>query len=588
MILVLVSVIGAANRAQAQVSQNIVGPTYYAALYGVFGNDSTDNCAALTTPVTGMLAVVSAAGGGYIDLPYGNLTKLTSCNLSIPGNIVLRCYPTGPGWNNPPPAPPACGLHITYSGDTYPAVQCLQEGQCGLENMYVKVDTADKPMMLYTCSAPWLDNVRFKGLTSASGTTCARGGACPTNKGVLFGNAGNHTADCNTINDGYAGYGGPPHVNSLYFQNTSTWLEFNENANGIIVTSVRGDFTDANPSGYAIEGKGAPGDPTYNNQFFGIGVEQAPYHPSNTDCNYAGVFGLTGYADGWYAIYESSDTHDSGCVHSATISANSRYNHLVETVGSFPEGAFDDGSNHWNYLEDLPNQTYSVRQLLPLFLGNGDTYNNRILNATWAYYAVENDNTIMVSPGPYTYQTLWVSNSDDGTCASHGGLIKVWCFYDGTGWKPMGNGSSPTFKTPALGDATASSLLATGIVDGRVPVTITTGTSYTLGGTYNSGYTFNQEATASTGVTYNLPSGTAAGGQQYCIANSYNGSAGDYGVLTLNANGIGKYIIYNGARSVSNGNIQSSGALGDSICVVRIDGSNWQVVGQPVGTWTLH
>ena len=198
---------------------------------------------------------------------------------------------------------------------------------------------------------------------------------------------------------------------------------------------------------YAIEGKGADGYPTYNNQFFGIGVEQAPSVHDSTDRNYDGVFGLTGYAQGWYGIYESSDTAGSGCTHSAKLSANlnanSIHNHLVATVGLFSGGAFDDESNHLNYLEDLPNQTYTVRNLLPLFIGNGDTYNNRILNATWAFYSVANDNAIAVSPGPYTYQTLWVSNSDDSTCASHGGAIKVQCFYDGTGWKPMGNRLQP-------------------------------------------------------------------------------------------------------------------------------------------------
>ena len=51
--------------------------------------------------------------------------------------------------------------------------------------------------------------------------------------------------------------------------------------------------------------------------------------------------------------------------------------------------------------------------------------------------------------------------------------------------------TSPTLVTPVLGAATATSLLASGIVDGEAPVTVTTGASATLGGTYNSGYTFN-------------------------------------------------------------------------------------------------
>ena len=71
-------------------------------------------------------------------------------------------------------------------------------------------------------------------------------------------------------------------------------------------------------------------------------------------------------------------------------------------------------------------------------------------------------------------------------------------------------------------------LLATGTVDGPAPVDITTGTTASLGGTFKSGYTFNQEATAATAVAYTLP--TAAAGLQYCVGNSWNGSAATTGV----------------------------------------------------------
>ena len=93
--------------------------------------------------------------------------------------------------------------------------------------------------------------------------------------------------------------------------------------------------------------------------------------------------------------------------------------------------------------------------------------------------------------------------------------------------------TNPTLTTPALGAATATSLLATGIVDGTVPAAPTTQTACTLGtasfgclGSFNTGYSFNEYATAGTGVTYTLP--TAAAGKQYCVANAYNGSAAEY------------------------------------------------------------
>src|SRR5208337_4192490 len=60
--------------------------------------------------------------------------------------------------------------------------------------------------------------------------------------------------------------------------------------------------------------------------------------------------------------------------------------------------------------------------------------------------------------------------------------------------------TSPVLTTPSLGAATATSLLATGIVDGVAPTTLTTsgcvtGTHCALGGTYKSGYTWNNYGT---------------------------------------------------------------------------------------------
>jgi hypothetical protein len=145
--------------------------------------------------------------------------------------------------------------------------------------------------------------------------------------------------------------------------------------------------------------------------------------------------------------------------------------------------------------------------------------------------------------------------------------------------------TSPSLTTPSLGAATATSLLASGIVDGLAPLTVTTGSSATLGGTYKSGYTYNQEATAATAVVYTLP--TAAAGLQYCVGNSYNGSAGDTGTLKLLTSASGQFIIYNGALSATNGYVISAGALGDKGCVVGVDSTHWEFYAQ-VGTWTLH
>lgn len=146
--------------------------------------------------------------------------------------------------------------------------------------------------------------------------------------------------------------------------------------------------------------------------------------------------------------------------------------------------------------------------------------------------------------------------------------------------------SNKTFVAPALGNALATSLLASGIVDGTAPVTVTTGTTATLGGTYKSGYTDNQEATAATAVAYTLP--TAAAGLQYCIDNSWNGTAATTGVLTLNTSASGQFIIFtDGTLTATGGNVTSGGAAADSACVRGVDATHWQLYVQR-GTWTKH
>lgn len=141
------------------------------------------------------------------------------------------------------------------------------------------------------------------------------------------------------------------------------------------------------------------------------------------------------------------------------------------------------------------------------------------------------------------------------------------------------------------GGITATTLLATGIVDGNAPITITTGTSATLGaGTYSSGYTFNQEATAGAAVTYTLPATST--GDQYCVRNSIVSGTGaaDTGVLTVYPPS-GSFVILNGVRNTVGGGgthgVASGGAAGDSACFVAIDANDWEVYAIR-GTWTAN
>jgi len=154
--------------------------------------------------------------------------------------------------------------------------------------------------------------------------------------------------------------------------------------------------------------------------------------------------------------------------------------------------------------------------------------------------------------------------------------------------------SSLALVTPSIGAATGTSLYATGIVDGKATMNVSTTTPCTLGTASSncsavnslSGYTINEHATAGTAITYNLP--TAAAGLQYCVANGYNGSAANTGTLELLTSATGQFIIYtDGTLSATHGNVTSTGAAGDAACVVGVDATHWMLYVNR-GSWTKN
>lgn len=149
------------------------------------------------------------------------------------------------------------------------------------------------------------------------------------------------------------------------------------------------------------------------------------------------------------------------------------------------------------------------------------------------------------------------------------------------------NQAQNTFPSLSSNNVWAGTNIFNNVLDGQVPVTITTGTTATLGaGTYNSGYTLNQEGTAGTGVTYTLPA--TIQGMQFCAANSGTTGVVNIGVLTVYPPA-SSYVILNGVVNTIGGGgthgVISGGAAGDAACFVAIDSTHWQVlVGS--GTWT--
>ena len=129
----------------------------------------------------------------------------------------------------------------------------------------------------------------------------------------------------------------------------------------------------------------------------------------------------------------------------------------------------------------------------------------------------------------------------------------------------------------------------TGLLASQIPavtVSLDTTTPITVSTTNNAEFYNNQNATAATAVTYNLP--TAAAGKQFCFTNSFNGTAADTGVLTVATSASGQFIIFtDGTETATGGNVTSGGAAADAACVVGLSSTVWQLYVQR-GTWTKH
>ena len=164
------------------------------------------------------------------------------------------------------------------------------------------------------------------------------------------------------------------------------------------------------------------------------------------------------------------------------------------------------------------------------------------------------------------------------------GVVKAtsgtWTYPDGTSF--TASTTLPLISIQGFqagGPVTAAQVPAVNtVVDTSSPVTVST--------TLNAEVHFNENATAATAMTYNLP--TAAAGKQFCISNANNGSAANTGVITIATSATGQFIIFtDGTLSATGGNVTSGGAASDAACVAGVDSTHWQLYVNR-GTWAKH
>jgi collagen type VII alpha len=119
-----------------------------------------------------------------------------------------------------------------------------------------------------------------------------------------------------------------------------------------------------------------------------------------------------------------------------------------------------------------------------------------------------------------------------------------------------------------------------------VPTVLDTTATVTVSASNSFEFHVNQNSTAATAITYNLP--TAAAGKEFCFTNGNNGTNPDTGTLTLQTSASGQFILFtDGTYSTSGGYVKSGGAARDGSCVHGQDSTHW-VLYVNTGTWTNH
>ncbi len=147
-----------------------------------------------------------------------------------------------------------------------------------------------------------------------------------------------------------------------------------------------------------------------------------------------------------------------------------------------------------------------------------------------------------------------------------------------TGYAPL---VSPSFTTPILGAATATTLYASGVVDGLASIISTvTSAGYTISSsTSKSAYVYASPVAAAAAFAFTLPA--AAAGLQYCI----DLDTAKTGIMTITA-GVNDYIDLAGVNGASAGHIHNAAGAGAGVCLVGVKQYQWKAYTHGTPAWT--
>jgi hypothetical protein len=286
----------------------------------------------------------------------------------------------------------------------------------------------------------------------------------------------------------------------------------------------------------------------------GSGTVTTSGSPANTYCSYfTNTAVITGTAN--CTMDSSGDITSAGKINGASVSAGTPPSGVGSTAqGGF--GATEAASTGWTPTSSQDYIRADSTQHRLVMSNNGGSESNVV--------------------GTTDTQTLTGKTVDGVTPTTFGYVDPTSSIQTQLNGKAASNASTTVSgQTCTLGSSC-----------NPVNITVDTSTPVTVSGTNLATYHMNQNATAGTAITYDLP--TAAAGIQKCFTNSYNGSAADTGTLEILTSASGQFIIFtDGTLSATGGYVISGGAAHDAACVVGVDSTHWQLYVQS-GTWTKH